>query len=209
MRVAPTSTIVTPLIVNWCCWPAKVKLPSPHTKPMPAATAPPLSSSEASATFESVAGAVESSPAKAGAKSAVDVAIATLAIHLRIVISLQKNGRPAHIRPGARAVPAKQILLSAPRERCNNKHLRVSVGRETRRRSSSASDLRPTGGHGRQQAGVAARIMLAELSRRQAEVRQQGVIQHAFHHRVAATRSRGAVGRSAVPGPAGGFGSDR
>src|SRR5260221_527532 len=160
---------------------------------MPAATAPPLSSSEASATFESVAGAVESSPAKAGAKSAVDVAIATLAIHLRIVISLQKNGRPAHIRPGARAVPAKQILLSAPRERCNNKHLRVSVGRETRRRSSSASDLRPTGG----------------LSRRQAEVRQQGVIQHVFHHRVAATRSRGAVGRSAVPGPAGGFGSDR
>src|SRR6267378_5109193 len=176
---------------------------------MPAATAPPLSSSEASATLESAAGAAESSPAKAGAKSAVDVAIATLAIHLRIVISLQKNGRPARIRPRARAVPAKQILLSALRERCNNKHLRVSVGRETRRRSSSASDLRPTGGHGRQQAGVAARIMLAELSRRQAEVRQQGVIQHVFHHRVAATRSRGAVGRSAVPGPAGGFGSDR
>src|SRR6266853_3903692 len=177
---------------------------------MPAATAPPLSSRVASATFESVAGAVESSPAKAGAKSAVHVTIATLAIHLRIVISLQKNGRPAaHIRPGARAVPAKQILLTAPRERCNNKHLRVSVGRETRRRSSSASALGPTGGHGRQQAGVAARIMLAELSRRQARSRQQGVIQHAFHHRVAATRNRRSVGRSAVPGPASGFGSNR
>src|SRR6267143_2239270 len=69
---------------------------------MPAATAPPLSSSEASATFESAAGAAESSPAKAGAKSAVDVAIATLAIHLRIVISLQKNGRPARIRSGSK-----------------------------------------------------------------------------------------------------------
>src|SRR6266436_7812073 len=139
---------------------------------MPAATAPPLSSSEASATFESVAGAVESSPAKTGAKNAVHVAIATPAIHLRIVISLQRNGRPAaHTRPGARAVPAKQILLSAPRERCNNKHLRVSVGRETRRRSSSASALATTGGHGRQQAGVAARIMLAELSSRSEERR--------------------------------------
>src|ERR1700758_4269803 len=57
---------------------------------MPAATAPPLSSNEASATLESVAGAAESSPAKAGAQSAVDVATATPAIHLRILISLQR-----------------------------------------------------------------------------------------------------------------------
>src|SRR6266403_3470061 len=83
---------------------------------MPAATAPPLNSTDPSAGVESETGGVEASPANAGDRIAPNVAIARLAAHLFIRISCERRcGRNRKTNRGFDQKPiCFDCLWSAP-----------------------------------------------------------------------------------------------